>query len=231
MLSIKRTLQITKSIRCRGVKSYAFSTLESGSNREFTYFDNFEVKDGVGIVRFNSPNKMNTLSEAMQTDSENLFKKYILPNKDLKAIVFISSKPDNFIAGADIDMIKKVENKADLKNITLKGHSYFDELKKLKLPLVAAINGACLGGGLEHALYCDYRVITTSKKSVVGFPEVKLGLLPGMAGTYHLPKLVGYAAALDMMLTGKNVRPDKAKKLGTKYFLLKINLECFFKIF
>jgi enoyl-CoA hydratase/long-chain 3-hydroxyacyl-CoA dehydrogenase len=102
-----------------------------------------------------------------------------------------------------------------LKDITMKGHAFFDEVKKsTKLPFIAAINGAALGGGLEWAMYCDYRICTTSKKTVLGLPEVKLGLMPGMAGTYHLPKLVGYQAALDMMLTGKNIRPDKAKKMG-----------------
>ena len=80
--------------------------------------------------------------------------------------------------------------------------------------MVAAINGAALGGGLEWAMYCDYRIATTSPKTVLGLPEVKLGLMPGMAGTYHLPLLVGYPTALDIILTGKNVRPDKAKKMG-----------------
>ncbi len=97
----------------------------------------------------------------------------------------------------------------------MKAHTFFKELKeKSKIPFVAAINGSALGGGLEWAMYCDYRIATTSKKTVLALPEVKLGLMPGMAGTYHLPKLVGIPAALDMMLTGKNVRPDKARKMG-----------------
>jgi enoyl-CoA hydratase/carnithine racemase len=105
--------------------------------------------------------------------------------------------------GADIDMIKAFEDKSKLKDLTMKAHDFFDELKKTKIPMVAGINGVALGGGLEWAMYCDYRVATTNKKTSLGLPEVKLGLLPGMAGTYHLPKLVGYANALDMILTGK----------------------------
>ena len=70
------------------------------------------------------------------------------------------------------------------------------------------------GGGLEWAMYCDYRVATTNPKTILGLPEVKLGLLPGLAGTYHLPKLVGYQEALGMILQGKDVRADKAKKIG-----------------
>lgn len=184
------------------------------SNRQFTYFDNFEIKDDVAVVRFNCPGKMNTISAGMQADAEKIFKDHILSNKNIKAVVFISSKPDNFIAGADIDMLKAVEDKSALKDMTLKAHNYFDELKKTKLPFVAAINGSCLGGGLEWAMYCDYRVATSNKKTVLGLPEVKLGLMPGMGGTYHLPKLIGYAGAMDAMLTGKNIRADKAKKMG-----------------
>ena len=150
----------------------------------------------------------------MSKEAEAIFKDHILNDGTVKAVVFISSKPDNFIAGADIDMIKAVENKADLQDITMKGHGLFDMIKSTKIPLVAAINGAALGGGLEWAMYCDYRIATTSKKTVLGLPEVKLGLMPGMAGTYHLPKLIGYKAALDCILTGKNLKPDKAKKLG-----------------
>eukprot|EP00600_Ochromonadales_sp_CCMP1393_P001899 CAMPEP_0174984558 /NCGR_PEP_ID=MMETSP0004_2-20121128/17796_1 /TAXON_ID=420556 /ORGANISM="Ochromonas sp., Strain CCMP1393" /LENGTH=700 /DNA_ID=CAMNT_0016236995 /DNA_START=214 /DNA_END=2316 /DNA_ORIENTATION=+ len=157
---------------------------------------------------------MNTISQGMTHEAEAMFREQIFPNKQIKAVVFISTKPDNFIAGADIDMLKAFEDKSKLKELTLQGHAFFDEVKSNKLKLVSAINGAALGGGLEWAMYCDYRIATTSKKTVLGLPEVKLGLLPGMGGTYHLPRMVGYATALDMMLTGKNVRPDKAKKLG-----------------
>lgn len=198
-------LRSVASLQCRRALS---------SVRTFEYFDNFEVKDGVAVVRFNSPNKMNTISMGMQGEAEKMMRENVMGNPEVKAVVFISSKSDNFIAGADIDMIKAIEDKSELKAITMKGHAFFDEIKKTKLPMVAAINGAALGGGLEWAMYCDYRVCTTSPKTVLGLPEVKLGLMPGMAGTYHLPKLVGYPTALDMILTGKNVRPDKAKKMG-----------------
>eukprot|EP01039_Chlorochromonas_danica_P003775 gene3775-4125_t len=184
------------------------------TTRSYKYFDDVEVKNGVAIIRLNGPGKMNTLSAGMQVESEQIFRDKILNNKDVKAVVFISSKPDNFIAGADIDMIKSFEDKSKLKEVTMKGHNFFDEIKKTKLPLVAAINGVALGGGLEWALYCDYRIATSSKKTGLGLPEVKLGLLPGMGGTYHLPKLVGYATAMDMMLTGKTIKADKAKKMG-----------------
>lgn len=185
------------------------------AGRDYTYFENFECnEDGIGMIRLNGPGKMNTISLGMQAESEQIFKTHILGNDKVKAVVFISSKPDNFIAGADIDMIAAVENKADLKDLTMKGHKFFDEVKATGKPMVAALNGATMGGGLEWALYCDYRVATTHKKTVLSLPEVKIGLMPGMAGTYHLPKLVGLANALPIILQGGNVRPAKAKKLG-----------------
>jgi len=158
---------------------------------------------------------MNTISAGFQKDAEDILMNKVIGNPEIKAVVFMSSKSDNFIAGADIDMLKNTENKADLKDITMKAHHFFNDIKsKSKLPFVAAIDGAALGGGLEWAMYCDYRIATTSSKTVMGLPEVKLGLMPGMAGTYHLPQLVGYQTALDMILTGKNVKPAKAKKIG-----------------
>ena len=187
------------------------TTAEGGKVR---YFDDLEVKDGVAIIRFNGPGKMNTISAGMQGEAVSMFRDQILPNKDIKAIVFASSKPGCFIAGADIDMLAQVEDKSQLKDLTMKAHGLFEEFKKTKLPMVAAIDGVCLGGGLEWAMYCDYRIATTNKKTSLGLPEVKLGILPGMGGTYHLPKLVGYPTALDMMLTGKFIKPDKAKKMG-----------------
>lgn len=185
------------------------------AGRKYAYFDDLEIReDGVAIIRLNGPGKMNTISLGMQAESESIMREHIMGNNKVKSVVFISSKPDNFIAGADIDMIKAVEDKSELKAITMKGHNFFKELKKTGIPFVSAINGATMGGGLEWAMYCDYRICTTHKKTVLSLPEVKLGLLPGMAGTYHLPKLVGLPAAMDMMLTGKNVRPDKARKMG-----------------
>lgn len=96
----------------------------------------------------------------------------------------------------------------------------FEKVEKSPIPIVAAINGSCLGGGLELAIACQYRIATKSKKTVLGTPEVMLGLLPGAGGTQRLPKMVGLPSAFDMMLTGRNIRADKAKKMGLVHHLV-----------
>ena len=154
---------------------------------------------------------------ALQDEAKMLWKE-LTSKHDVKAAVFISNKPDNFIAGADIGMLaakKKAGEEDSLRAVCLSGHAMFDELKGSGVPFVAAIHGACFGGGLEWAMKCDASgIASTSPKTKLGLPEVKLGLLPGWGGTYALPKLVGLTEALPMILQGKEVRPDKAKKIG-----------------
>ena len=94
------------------------------------------------------------------------------------------------------------------------GQELMDRVEKMRTPVVAAIDGACLGGGLELALACAYRIATENPKTLLALPEVQLGLIPGAGGTHRLPRLVGLRAALDMILTGKNVRARKALQTG-----------------
>jgi len=169
---------------------------------------------GVAIVRMDGPKAMNTISFEFSAAAKHMWATQIEPRSDVKAVVFISAKKDNFIAGADIQDIKNVENKNDLLPIIEDGVDFFKSMKAKKIPLVAAINGACLGGGLEWALWCDYRVCTDSSTTKMGLPEVKLGLLPGFGGTQNLFPLVGVQEAMKMMLAGGDVRPAKAKKIG-----------------
>ena len=94
------------------------------------------------------------------------------------------------------------------------GQDLLDRLETLRVPVVAAIHGACLGGGLEVALACRYRICTDHPKTVLALPEVQLGLIPGVGGTQRLPRRVGLQAALDMILTGQNVRAKSALQMG-----------------
>jgi enoyl-CoA hydratase / long-chain 3-hydroxyacyl-CoA dehydrogenase len=184
-------------------------------SRKYEYFENVEVREnGVAIIRFDCPKAVNTISFALKDEAKNLWKNEIHSNQDVKAVVFASSKPGMFIAGADIFDIKAIENKQDLVPLIADGLEFFQHMKAKKIPLVAAIDGPALGGGLEWALWCDFRICTDSPKTKLGLPEVKLGLLPGFGGTQNLHELIGLQAAMDAMLTGKDIRPDKARKLG-----------------
>ena len=135
-------------------------------------------------------------------------------DKTVRAIVLISRKPDNFIAGADIEKFKNMTSPAEAEMLSRQGHALLNRMAAFPKPIVAAIHGATLGGGLEVALACHYRIASDDPKTVLALPEVKLGLLPGGGGTQRLPRLVGLQAALDMMLTGKNIYPRQAKKIG-----------------
>ncbi|KAF7284202.1 hypothetical protein GWI33_022452 [Rhynchophorus ferrugineus] len=135
-------------------------------------------------------------------------------NPQIQSCVLISNKPGCFIAGADINMIAGCKTAEEATKLSKDGHQIFNLIENSSKPVVAAIQGSCLGGGLETALACHYRIAVKDKKTALGLPEVMLGLLPGGGGTQRLPKLAGVPTTLDMALTGKTVKADKAKKLG-----------------
>lgn len=134
-------------------------------------------------------------------------------DSSIKAVVLISKKKD-FIAGADIDAFTKVQKPGDWEPISRKGHAILKRMEGSKKPIVAAINGSCLGAGLEIALACTARIASNDRNTKMALPEVQLGLLPGGGGTQRLPRLIGIQKALDMMLTGKNIFAVPAKKMG-----------------
>lgn len=175
---------------------------------------NYEVKGDVAVIRMNAPDsKVNTLSLQMQKELTEVMSE-VWANNAVQSAVLISSKPGCFIAGADIKMIESCNTPEEVTKLSQDGQKMFDLIEKSPKPIVAAINGSCLGGGLEFAIACQYRIATKSSKTVLGTPEVMLGLLPGAGGTQRLPKMVGLPTAFDMMLTGRNIRADKAKKMG-----------------
>lgn len=186
------------------------------SERKYEFFQNVDItQDGIAIVRFDNPSKkVNTISFKLKDEAERLWNTEIHSNSKVKGVVFTSGKPDGFIAGADIFDIQSLEKKEDVIPLIESATKFFQHLKSKGVPLVCAINGPALGGGLEWALWCDYRICTDSPKTKMGLPEVKLGLLPGFGGTQNLHKLVGLQKAMDMMLTGKDIRPKQAKKMG-----------------
>ncbi|XP_056019992.1 trifunctional enzyme subunit alpha, mitochondrial-like [Ostrea edulis] len=174
----------------------------------------YEVKDDVAVITFDTPeSKVNTLSRDVQSEFEECFNK-ASKDPNVHSMVVKSGKPGCFIAGADIGMLSACKTAEEVETLSRNGQILFQKMEDSKKPIVAAIMGTCLGGGLEVALACQYRVAVKSKKTSLAAPEVMLGLLPGAGGTQRLPKLLPIQAALDMVLTGKNIRADKAKKMG-----------------
>ncbi|MBY6106709.1 fatty acid oxidation complex subunit alpha FadJ [Ferrimonas balearica] len=170
--------------------------------------------DGVAIITMDVPGEsMNTLRDSFAAEVRDLLGE-IVQDSSIKGVVFTSGKPGSFIAGADIAMLAACKNTDDAYQISRGAQQLFNELAALNVPVVAAIDGPCLGGGLELALACDYRICSDSAKTVLGVPEVQLGLLPGGGGTQRLPRLVGVARSLDMMLSGRQLRAKQAKKFG-----------------
>ena len=172
------------------------------------------VEDGVGVITFNLENEaVNTISPDITGEFEGILTR-AASDANAKAVVFISGKKDNFIAGAKIDFLQTLKTANDAAAASKQGQVGFDRLDAFEKPFIAAINGSCLGGGLEWALACDYRIATDNPKTALGLPEVQLGLIPGAGGTQRLPRLVGVQVALDLILTGKTLKAKKALKLG-----------------
>ncbi|XP_038607369.1 trifunctional enzyme subunit alpha, mitochondrial [Tachyglossus aculeatus] len=175
---------------------------------------NYAVKGDVAVVRINSPNsKVNTLNKELTSEFIQVMNE-IWASEAIRSAVLISAKPGCFIAGADINMLSACKSPREVTQLSQEGQQMLEKLEKSPKPIVAAISGSCFGGGLELAIACQYRIATKDKKTVLGTPEVLLGMLPGAGGTQRLPKLVGVPAAFDMMLTGRNIRADRAKKMG-----------------
>ncbi len=172
------------------------------------------IQDSIAILRLNHPtDKVNTLNESMIEEFYEFFDK-LNEDQNLIGAIITSGKEDNFIAGADIDMFKERESAEDLEELSRTGHSVFNRIESCRKPIVAAIHGSCMGGGLELSMACHYRVATSHKKTVFALPEVKLGVIPGTGGTQRLPRLIGIQKALTCMLTGKNIYARQSKRMG-----------------
>jgi 3-hydroxyacyl-CoA dehydrogenase/enoyl-CoA hydratase/3-hydroxybutyryl-CoA epimerase len=173
--------------------------------------------NGIAWVSFNDPErKLNVLAEPVMRRLAALVEEVRQGAATglIKAAVFHSDKPDSFIAGADVEAIAAIEDPALGQEGSRFGQSVYLGIDQLPVPTVAAIHGICLGGGTELALACDFRIASDSPKTRIGLPEVQLGILPAWGGTTRLPRLVGLRAALDMILTGKQLRASKARRIG-----------------
>jgi len=158
--------------------------------------------------------RVNVLGRAMLEEFTSLLAELESGPPGVKAVVLESGKPDNFIAGADIRDFGAARSALEGETLSRAGQAILNRLEALALPVVAAIHGPCLGGGLEMALACRYRIATDDPRTALGQPEVMLGLIPGAGGTQRLPRLVGLAKALDLILTGRSLRAQRANAIG-----------------
>lgn len=166
-----------------------------------------------GVLHFDLPaEKANKFSSAVLLEFEQVL--FALRGRSLERLFFVSDKPSIFVAGADVSEFTKVTSRDEVIQFVQLGQRLFAEVTSLPFVTVAVIDGACMGGGCELALSCDWRVMTDSKKAVIALPETKLGIIPAWGGTTKLPRLVGLPAALDMILTGRSLDGRRAKKIG-----------------
>jgi len=172
------------------------------------------VEDGIAVVTLDLPGEsVNKFSRAVRTEFAGLLTE-LEGDAAVRAVVLISGKPEMFVAGADINEFVAVRTADEATRLSRDGQKLLDRVAASKKPVVAAVHGTCLGGGLELILACHYRVASDHPKTVFAAPEVQLGLLPGAGGCNRLPRAIGLRAALEVVLTGKNVRAAKAFRMG-----------------
>src|SRR5262249_31107959 len=138
----------------------------------------------------------------------------VAASRELRVLVLRGGKKSGFVAGADIQEFTTIKTREQAEQLSQRGQKVFDRLAELMLPTIAIIHGPCLGGGLEFALACDYRIVIDQPGTQLGLPEVELGLLPGWGGTQRLPRVVGLERALQMILAGKRLSAREAHAWG-----------------
>jgi len=170
----------------------------------------YEKKDFIGILTVNRPDKMNALSTELMTELKQALDE-IEEDKDLRVLVITGAGDKAFVAGADINEL--VDRDALIgRRVSRFRQELFSCVENLPVPVIAAVNGYALGGGLELALACNIRV--AAKEAKFGAPEVKLGIIPGDGGTQRLPRLIGLGRAMEMVITGDFVDAEEAYRIG-----------------
>lgn len=184
------------------------------SSNAFKLVDHSATEPGLWALYFDLPNeKVNKLSPTVMTELDGILSA-LKSRSDIKTLVFLSEKESIFIAGADIEIIKTIRDAVEGMKLASSGQAVIQKLEELPFPVVAAIHGACMGGGTELALCCKYIVASDAPGTRIALPEVNLGVLPGFGGTVRLPARIGLQASLDYILTGKTMNGEKAAKIG-----------------
>ena len=184
---------------------------------EYKHFKTVVLDEGILLAGFDYSSKpVNVLNVESMSEWQKIVR-YAEQAPTIKAVVLVSVKEGNFCAGADLEQMHNAQQQRsfhEMEQLVITAHKLFDEMERSPKPFVAAVEGACLGGGLEIALACHMRIASTHPKTCFALPEVKLGILPGFGGTQRLPRLIGLPAALDMITTGKTVFPRQGLRMG-----------------
>jgi enoyl-CoA hydratase len=170
----------------------------------------FEIKDNIAMVTLSRQKALNALNTEMLAELGDVFKE-IQKDKNIYAVVVTGAGEKSFVAGADISEMKDLNLKQAHK-FGVYGSSIFRNIEKSRMPVIAAINGYVLGGGLELALACDIRI--ASEDAIFGLPEVSLGIIPGYGGTQRLPRIIGVSRAKKMIYTAERINAKQALKIG-----------------
>ncbi|MEN5070410.1 3-hydroxyacyl-CoA dehydrogenase NAD-binding domain-containing protein [Stenotrophomonas sp. TWI1183] len=169
--------------------------------------------DGVVVLSLDrQDSSVNAMSQDVLLELGDLIERIAMDPP--KAVVIQSIKAAGFIAGADLKEFQEFDRRGTVNDAIRRGQSTYQKLAELPCPTVAAIHGHCLGGGTELALACRYRVASNDPSTRIGLPETQLGIFPGWGGSSRLPQLVGAPAAMDMMLTGRNLSASAARNIG-----------------
>ena len=169
-----------------------------------------QVQDQVALVTIDQPELLNCLSGKTLEELESVFSQR-LKQEDVAAVIVTGAGDKAFVAGADVRELAKLDP-LDARLNSSRGHRLMELIEGFPKPVIAAINGFCLGGGCELALACHLRLV--SETAQIGLPEVKLGLIPGYGGTQRLPRLVGKGRAMEMILSGESIGARKAFEIG-----------------
>ena len=172
------------------------------------------TEDAICILTFDRPDSAANVFDHATLLELDQHLTYLASNASLKGVILTSAKKSIFVAGADLTQLAKERTPAELQVMIDLGQSVFNRLAALPMPTLAAIHGACLGGGYEVTLACDYRIASPEKATKLGLPETQLGILPAWGGCTRLPRLIGYPEALKLILAGTTLAPKAALKAG-----------------
>jgi 3-hydroxyacyl-CoA dehydrogenase/enoyl-CoA hydratase/carnithine racemase len=184
---------------------------------EFKHFKTAVLQDGILLAGFDYFGKsVNVLNVESMSEWQKIVQ-FAEQSVAIKGVVLVSLKEGNFCAGADLEQMHDAQRRSffqEMEQLVITSHRLFDAMGRSPKPFVAAVEGVCVGGGLELVLACHVRIASTHPRTCFALPEVKLGILPGFGGTQRLPRLIGLPAALDMITTGRTIFPRQALRMG-----------------